>query len=125
MEQSYGFNFPYASSAAWTLQVDGISLDAKYNQTWYGSSGFAYHFTNGGGYTPGVGGDAQILKYSGNWTAVKFNDHIGAYNDSLVKQLQADPKRKVVIPNQAEIDAVEQRAFKEEAERAKSVKAAE
>ncbi len=59
---------------------------------------------------PKAGQDA-IRKYSGNWTAARFNDHIGAYNDTLVKQLQADPKRKVVMPNQSELDAM-QPAFK-------------
>ncbi len=52
-----------------------------------------------------------IRKYSGDWTAVRFNEGIGAYNDSLVKQLEADPKRKVVFPSQAELDAM-QPAFK-------------
>lgn len=52
-----------------------------------------------------------IRKLSGEWTAVRFNEGIGPYNDSLVKQLQADPKRKVVFPSQAELDAM-QPAFK-------------
>lgn len=47
-----------------------------------------------------------IRKYSGNWTAARFIEGIGTYNDSLVKKLQADGKRKVVFPNQAEIDAM-------------------
>ena len=46
-----------------------------------------------------------IRKYSGEWTAVRFNEGIGAYNDSLVKQLQDDPKRKVVFPSDAELAA--------------------
>lgn len=48
-----------------------------------------------------------IRKYSGEWTAARFNDNISAYNDSLVKKLQADGKRKVVFPNQAELDATQ------------------
>jgi TRAP-type C4-dicarboxylate transport system substrate-binding protein len=48
-----------------------------------------------------------IRKHSGEWTAARFNEGIGAYNDSLVKQLQADPKRKVVFPTQAELDAMQ------------------
>lgn len=59
---------------------------------------------------PKAGQDA-IRKYSGDWTAARFNDGITSYNDSLVKQLQADPKRKVVFPAQAELDAM-QPAFK-------------
>ena len=55
---------------------------------------------------PKAGQDA-IRKYSGNWTAERFNAGIGAYNDSLVKQLQDDPKRKVVFPSQAELDAMQ------------------
>lgn len=46
-----------------------------------------------------------IRKYSGEWTAVRFNEGIGAYNDSLVKQLQDDPKRKVVFPSDSELAA--------------------
>ena len=52
-----------------------------------------------------------IRKYSGDWTVARFNEGIGSYNESLVKQLEADPKRKVVFPSQAEIDAM-QPAFK-------------
>ena len=48
-----------------------------------------------------------IKRYSGDWTAVRFNDNIASYNDSLVKKLQADGKRKVVFPNQAELDATQ------------------
>ena len=47
-----------------------------------------------------------IRKYSGAWTATRFIEGIGTYNDSLVKKLQADSKRKVVFPSQAEIDAM-------------------
>ena len=47
-----------------------------------------------------------IRKYSGACTAARFNEGIGSYNDSLVKKLQADPKRKVVMPSAAEIDAM-------------------
>ena len=56
---------------------------------------------------PKAGQDA-IRKYSGEWTAARFNEGIGAYNNSLVKQLQDDPKRKVVFPSQAELDATQQ-----------------
>lgn len=48
-----------------------------------------------------------IRKHSGEWTAVRFNKGIGDYNASLVKQLQADPKRKVVFPSQAELDSMQ------------------
>jgi TRAP-type C4-dicarboxylate transport system substrate-binding protein len=51
---------------------------------------------------PKAGQDA-IRKYSGEWTAARFNDGIGAYNDSLVKQLQDDGKRKVIFPSDAEL----------------------
>ena len=51
---------------------------------------------------PQAGQDA-IRKYSGEWTAVRFNEGIGAYNDSLMKQLQDDGKRKVVFPSEAEL----------------------
>jgi len=59
---------------------------------------------------PKAGQDA-IRRYSGEWTAARFNKGIGDYNDSLVKQLQADSKRRVVFPAQAELDAM-QPAFK-------------
>ena len=52
-----------------------------------------------------------IRKYSGDWAAAKFYENIGAYNESVIKQLQADPKRKVVFPPQADLDAM-QPAFK-------------
>lgn len=52
-----------------------------------------------------------IRKYSGDWTAARFNEHVGAYNDAVIKQLQEDPKRKVVFPTQADLDAM-QPAFK-------------
>jgi TRAP-type C4-dicarboxylate transport system substrate-binding protein len=47
-----------------------------------------------------------IRKYSGDWTAARFNEGIGKYNASVVQQLQADPKRKVVFPSQADLDAM-------------------
>ncbi len=59
---------------------------------------------------PKAGQDA-IRKYSGDWTAARFNEGVGAYNDSVIKQLEADPKRKVVFPPQADLDAM-QPAFK-------------
>lgn len=52
-----------------------------------------------------------IRKYSGDWTAARFNEGVGAYNDSVIKQLQEDSKRKVVFPPQADLDAM-QPAFK-------------
>lgn len=48
-----------------------------------------------------------IRKYSGEWTAARFNKGIGDYNESLVKQLQADSSRKVVFPSQAELDSMQ------------------
>ncbi len=48
-----------------------------------------------------------IRKYSGEWTAARFNEGIGNYNASVVKQLQADLKRKVVFPSQADLDAMQ------------------
>jgi len=55
---------------------------------------------------PKEGQDA-IRRYSGEWTAVRFNKHIGEYNDALVKKLEADPKRKVVFPSPQELDAMQ------------------
>jgi len=52
-----------------------------------------------------------ISKYSGEWTAARFNQYVGEYNDKVIKDLQADPKRKVVFPTQADHDAM-QPAFK-------------
>lgn len=52
-----------------------------------------------------------IRKYSGDWTASRFSESIGNYNETVIKQLQADPKRKVVFPPQADLDAM-QPAFK-------------
>ena len=55
---------------------------------------------------PKVAQDA-IRKHSGEWTAARFNEGIGTYNASVVKQLQADPKRKVVFPSPADLDAMQ------------------
>ncbi len=59
---------------------------------------------------PKAGQDA-IRKFSGDWTAARFNEGVGAYNDTVVKQLQEDPKRKVVFPPPADLEAM-QPAFK-------------
>jgi len=59
---------------------------------------------------PKAGQDA-IRKYSGKWIAERWNEGIGSYNDSLVKKLRADPKRKVVFPSQADLNSM-QPAFK-------------
>jgi TRAP-type C4-dicarboxylate transport system substrate-binding protein len=48
-----------------------------------------------------------IRKHSGMWTATRFNDGISSYNDTLVKRLTADPKRKVVMPSQADLDGMQ------------------
>jgi TRAP-type C4-dicarboxylate transport system substrate-binding protein len=53
------------------------------------------------------GAQDAIRRHSGDWTAARFSAEISLYNDSLVKQLQADAKRKVVFPSQAEIDAMQ------------------
>jgi TRAP-type C4-dicarboxylate transport system substrate-binding protein len=50
---------------------------------------------------PKAGQDA-IRKYSGEYFAARYIEKIVPYNESLVKQLQADPKRKVVFPSQAD-----------------------
>lgn len=52
-----------------------------------------------------------IRKYSGDWTAARFNEGVGAYNDSVIRQLQSEPRRTVVIPSQADLNAM-QPAFK-------------
>lgn len=59
---------------------------------------------------PKAGQDA-IRKFSGGWTAERWINGIGAYNETLVKQLQADAKRKVVMPGAAEHEAI-QKQFK-------------
>ena len=48
-----------------------------------------------------------IDKYSGDWTAARFIEGIGAYNDSLVKRLQADSHRTVVFPSAADLAATD------------------
>jgi TRAP-type C4-dicarboxylate transport system substrate-binding protein len=51
-----------------------------------------------------------IRKYSGDWFAQRYIDNIVPYNQSLVKKLQNDPKRKVVFPSPAD-EAQAQAAF--------------
>jgi TRAP-type C4-dicarboxylate transport system substrate-binding protein len=43
-----------------------------------------------------------IRKYSGEWYAARFIETITAYNAEIVKQLESDPKRKVVFPSAAD-----------------------
>lgn len=40
-----------------------------------------------------------IRKYSGEWYAARFIETLGAYNAQIVKQLESDPRRKVVFPS--------------------------
>jgi TRAP-type C4-dicarboxylate transport system substrate-binding protein len=44
-----------------------------------------------------------IRKYSGDWITKQYNQSQGPYYESLTKRLQADPKRKVIMPGEAEI----------------------
>jgi TRAP-type C4-dicarboxylate transport system substrate-binding protein len=53
---------------------------------------------------PAAGQDA-VRKYSGEWIAARFNESQGPYYASLTKQMQADPKRKVIFPSEAEFAA--------------------
>lgn len=55
---------------------------------------------------PQAGQDA-IRKYAGDWIAKKYIESIGAYNASLVEKLETDPAHTVVVPPQADIDAVQ------------------
>jgi TRAP-type C4-dicarboxylate transport system substrate-binding protein len=48
-----------------------------------------------------------IRKYSGEWLATRFNQSQGPYYEALIKQLRADPKRTVVVPNEAEFAAIQ------------------
>lgn len=48
-----------------------------------------------------------IRKYAGDWMAAKYIEGIGAYNASLMEKLESDPAHKVVIPSQADMDAVQ------------------
>ncbi len=48
-----------------------------------------------------------IHKYSGEWYAARFIETLSAYNNSIVKQLQADPRRKVVFPSPADTKRAE------------------
>jgi len=54
-----------------------------------------------------IEGQDAIRKFSGDWIAQKFNAGLGPYYLQLVKQLQDDPKRKVVIASDAEIAQAE------------------
>ncbi|MGB6120024.1 MAG: TRAP transporter substrate-binding protein DctP [Mesorhizobium sp.] len=48
-----------------------------------------------------------IRKYAGDWMAAKYIEGIGTYNASLMQQLETDPAHKVVVPSQADMDAVQ------------------
>ena len=49
-----------------------------------------------------------IRKHGSEWNAANWNAGISAYNATLVKQLQEDPKRKVVFPAQSDAEAAQQ-----------------
>ena len=53
---------------------------------------------------PKAGQDA-IRKFSQEWMAKRYNDVYSAYDAELVKRLQTDPKRTVVIPGTADREA--------------------
>lgn len=53
---------------------------------------------------PKAGQDA-IRKFSQDWMARRYNDVYAAYDAELVKRLQSDPKRTVVIPGAADREA--------------------
>jgi TRAP-type C4-dicarboxylate transport system substrate-binding protein len=55
---------------------------------------------------------AIIRKYSGEWAVARSNEYFAAINVKSMKQLEADPKRKVIFPSQAERPRI-QAAFKE------------
>ncbi len=48
-----------------------------------------------------------INKYAGDWMAETYIEGIGAYNASLMEKLESDPAHTVVIPSQADMDAVQ------------------
>jgi TRAP-type C4-dicarboxylate transport system substrate-binding protein len=45
-----------------------------------------------------------ILKYSGAWAATHFIETYEDSHDLLIKQLSADPHRKVIFPSQSDLD---------------------
>jgi TRAP-type C4-dicarboxylate transport system substrate-binding protein len=45
-----------------------------------------------------------IRKFSGEWTAMRFVEGYDANNHEALKSLNSDPNRKVIIPQQAELD---------------------
>lgn len=48
-----------------------------------------------------------IRKYAGEWMAQRYIDNIGAYNESLMDKLKADPAHTVVLPPQSDFDAIQ------------------
>lgn len=54
---------------------------------------------------------AIILKYSGTWTAERFADIYGRFDQKVMTQLQADAKRQVVMPSDADAKRIDA-AFK-------------
>ena len=52
-------------------------------------------------------GQETIRRNSGNWSAARFVEAYDASNDSAMAQLQSDPKRKVIFPSHADLDAAQ------------------
>ena len=61
-------------------------------------------------------GQDAIRKFSGEWFAANYANHVTAHNEVLLARMRADPTRTVTDPPQAEIDAAEA-AFKPIVER--------
>jgi len=57
---------------------------------------------------PKAGQDA-IREYGLEWMASRYSDEYVAYDSELIKRLQADPKRKVLIPSEADQNAARAR----------------
>jgi TRAP-type C4-dicarboxylate transport system substrate-binding protein len=52
---------------------------------------------------------AQIIirKYSGEWSVARSNEFFADVNANSMQQLTSDPKRKVIVPSQAELARIE------------------
>lgn len=47
---------------------------------------------------------AILVKYSGNWAAARFIETYEAIENPIIEQLKSDPKRRVTIPSQPDLD---------------------
>lgn len=95
-EQVGTFAFPYGSSVNWTNQIFGITSDAKFNQTWYGSTSFNNLYTQGGSYAFGFTNLVNGTYHPQNTREYLFWDRATqAIHSAFINQFIVTPLRSI------------------------------